>query len=127
MAGKTSTATASHLADSQRKNAAPTLGEEFPRVVQVTIRVERIGSNGLRSGVEEYVFHPAAKAYFSIGCLGGYKHNGFDLNEDVRNLMASGAFEAPVKVRCSGSTAKPGGVSAPCSCMLEGRLTVTYS
>jgi hypothetical protein len=76
-----------HFPDFQRKSAARTLAEEFPRVAQVTIRVERIGSHGVRSAAEEHAFHPPAKAYFSIRCVGGEKHSGFDLNEEVRRLM----------------------------------------
>lgn len=112
--------------ESQRKNAAPILEQEFPRVAEVIIRVDRVGSQGLRSPIEEYVFRPRAKAHFRVECLSGCKNGGFELNTEVRHLMSSGKLEAPVCVHCSGSSPKREGGWAPCASTLEGRVTVVY-
>ena len=118
--------TAERAAESQRKNAAPMLEQEFPRVAEVMIRVERIGSQGLHSPVEQYVFRPRAKAHFKVECLSGCRNGGFELNAEVRHLISSGKLKAPVRVHCSGSSPKPGGGLVPCPSALEGRVTVAY-
>ena len=118
--------TSERAAESQRKNAALILEQEFPRVAEVTIRVERIGSQGLHSPVEQYVFRPRAKAHFRVECLSGCRNGGFELNAEVRHLISSGKPKAPVRVHCCGSSPKAGGGWARCPSALQGRVTVVY-
>jgi hypothetical protein len=71
-------------AESQRKNAALMLEQEFPRAAEVKIRIERIGPLGLHSPGEEYTFRPRAKAHFRVECLSVCENGGFELNVEVR-------------------------------------------
>jgi hypothetical protein len=100
--------------ESQRKNTALMLEEEFPRVGEVKIRIERVGPSGLHSPGEEYVFRPRAKAHFRVECLSGCANGGFELNVEIRQLISSGELGASVRVSCSGtSPQKKGGWALP--------------
>jgi hypothetical protein len=118
--------TTERLAESQRKNAALMLEQEFPQVAEVKIRIERIGLLGLHSPGEEYIFRPRAKAHFRVECLCGCENGGFELNVEVRQLISSGKLGVSVRVPCSGISPQKKGGWAPCHSALEGHVTVVY-
>jgi hypothetical protein len=118
--------TTERLAESQRKNAALMLEQEFPQVAEVKIRIERVGPLGLHSPGEEYIFRPRAKAHFRVECLSGCENGGFELNVEVRQLISSGKLGASVRVPCSGTTPQSTGRWGPCPSRLKGHVTVVY-
>ncbi len=110
----------------RRRVAAGTLGESFPQVQHLRIRLAFQDSAGPAPTGQIHDVYPSAPALFEFPCPHGGCDGGFDLTDAARSLMRASKPYAEGSQQCGGSRASQGPVRQPCTLRLSYRIAVQF-
>ena len=110
----------------RRRAAAGSLGDSFPQVQRLRIRLTFQDSAGPAPTGQIHDVYPPAPAIFEFPCPHGGCDGGFDLTNAARSVMAASRTSAEGSQPCGGSRLSQGPARQPCSLRLSYRMAVQF-
>jgi len=109
-----------------RRARARSLGDVFPAVSQVGVRLRFASQAGSAPSGQSHLVYPSAPATFEYPCPHGDCGGGFDLTALASGLMRESGAELKGVLPCDGTRPEAGLARRPCGLEAHFRLDVSY-